>query len=70
MGVHLLKAKDTTLEEKQNDKEKAQYLFFHRLFFIEDIERYFKGKYTYNEIRAMVREKYTKYIDKENVNGR
>ena len=46
------------------------YLYWHRLFSIEEIEYYFKGKYTYNEVRDIIRKKRQEYYDKENKNGR
>lgn len=78
MGVH----KKAPLEEVKNlrrslkeqtkdkDMEKIYYLYFDRIFSIEEIEHYFRGKYTYNEVRAVIKDKYKKYYDKENANGR
>lgn len=78
MGVH----KKAPLEEVKNlrkslkeqtkdkDMDKIYYLYFDRLFSIEEIEHYFRGKYTYNEVRAVIKDKYKKYYDKENKNGR
>ncbi len=78
MGVH----KKAPLEEVKNlrkslknqtkdkDLEKIYYLYFDRLFSMEEIEHYFKDKYTYNEIRDIIKDKYKKYYDKESKNGR
>jgi hypothetical protein len=52
---------DEKLESKQKDVDKIHYLFFQRVFSIQDIETFFKGKYTYNEIKAIIREKYKKF---------
>jgi hypothetical protein len=58
MGVRkTIKSKDENLDRKQKDVDKIHYLFFHRIFSIEDIEGYFKGKYTYNEIKKIIKEK-------------
>lgn len=71
MGIRKnIKTKDETLEGKKKDIDKVHYLFFHRVFSIEDIEHYFKGKYTYNDIKRMVKLKYQDYYSKENANGR
>lgn len=71
MGIRKnVRTKDETLESHQKDVDKIHYLFFHRVFSIEDIEHYFKGKYSYAEIKAMIRDKYKKYYEKENKNGR
>lgn len=48
---------DEELENKKKDFDKMIYLFFNRCFFIQDIERYFNGKYTYNEIKHIIRGK-------------
>ena len=52
-----IKTTDNALESKQKDVDKIHYLFFHRIFSIEDIEAYFKGKYSYNEIKKIIKEK-------------
>lgn len=71
MGVHKkVKGKDADLDSKKKDIDKVHYLFFQRVFSIEDIEHYFKGKYTYNDIKRMVKFKYQDYYSKENANGR
>lgn len=71
MGVHKRVVTETEeLASKGKDKEKICYLFFQRIFSIEKIEHYFKGKYTYNEVRDIIRAKRKEYYDKENANGR
>lgn len=71
MGIRKnVKHKDEKLENKKKDIDKIHYLFFERVFSIEDIEHHFKGKYSYTEIKAMIRDKYKKYYEKEKINGR
>ncbi len=58
MGVRKnFRKPDETLESQKKDVDKIHYLFFHRIFSIEEIEGYFKGKYTYNEIKKIIKEK-------------
>lgn len=57
-------------QTKDKDVQKIHHLFFERLFSIEEIQQYFKDKYTYNEVRNIVRGRYKEYYDKENKNGR
>lgn len=47
--------------DNQQDKDKICYLFFHRLFSIADVESYFKGKYTYRQIKDIINEKYKNF---------
>lgn len=71
MELHRKIVKDTTeLDNRPKDKDKITYLFFQRLFSIEEIEHYFKGKYTYKEVRNIIRGKRQEYYDKERKNGR
>lgn len=78
MGVHkkapLEEVKDLrkSLKDQTKDKDidKIHRLFFDRLFSIEEIVHFFRDKYTYNEIRGIIREKYQKYYEKERANGR
>ena len=77
MGVHRRVLEETKKlrnnlknQTKEKDKEKIYYLYFERLFSLEEIEVYFKGKYTYNELRTIVRNYYKEYYEKENKNGR
>lgn len=71
MGVHKRVVTETKeLAEQGKDKDKICYLFFQRVFSLEEIENYFKGKYTYNEVRDVIRAKRKEYYDKENANGR
>lgn len=46
------------MEEK--DKEKILNLFFNRVWSIERIEEYLRGKYTYKEIHDVIWNKYKK----------
>lgn len=57
-------------QTKEKDKEKIYYLYFDRLFSIAEIEAYFKGKYTYIELRDIIKGYYKEYYEKENTNGR
>ena len=78
MGVHKkapleeVKNLRKSLKEQTKDKdiEKIYYLYFNRLFSIEEIVHFFKDKYTYNEIRSIIKERYKNYYDKEKINGR
>lgn len=77
MGIHkqpLDQVKDlrTSLKKqtKEKDLEKIYYLYFERLFSIEEIEQYFKGKYSYNELRNIIKNYYKEYYKKENENDR
>ena len=77
MGVHRRVLEETKKlrnnlknQTKEKDKEKIYYLYFERLFSLEEMEVYFKGKYTYNELRTIVRNYYKEYYEKENKNGR
>ena len=58
------------LSQDGRDRDKIHYLFFQRLFSIEDVEHYFKGKYSYNEIKAIIKERYKDYYRREIVSGR
>ena len=58
MGVRKnFRKPDETLERQKKDVDKIFYLFFQRGFWIEDIENHFKGKYSYNEIKTIIRRK-------------
>ena len=71
MGIHKrIIGENEELKSKSKDKDKMYYLYWQKLFSIEDIEHYFKGKYTYNEVREIIRKKRQEYYDKENANGR
>ena len=71
MGVHKKIIKESEeLTNINKDIDKMYYLFFQRVFSIEEIEHYFKGKYTYNEVRDIIRAKRREYTIKENANGR
>lgn len=71
MGVYKKVVKNPQeLKDSKTDLDKMYYLYWHRLFSIEEIEYYFKGKYTYNEVRDIIRKKRQEYYDKENKNGR
>lgn len=54
----------------ENDIPKIKHLFFDKLFSITELEQYFRGKYTYNELRTIIRNCYKEYYEKEKVNGR
>lgn len=45
----------------EKDKEKILNLFFQRIWSIEVIENHFKGKYTYKEVKAVIKERYNNY---------
>lgn len=71
MGIHKrIIGENEELKSKSKDKDKMYYLYWQKIFSIEDIEHYFKGKYTYNEVRDIIRKKRQEYYDKENANGR
>lgn len=71
MGVHKrIVTENKEFVGKNKDKDKMYYLFWQRIFSIEEIEHYFKGKYTYNEVRDIIRAKRKEYYEKENANGR
>lgn len=57
-------------QTKGSDKKTINYLFFEKLFSIAELEQYFRGKYTYNELRDIVRQLYKEYFKEEEVNGR
>lgn len=62
MGVRKRASEKTgELSNQTTDKDKICYLFFQMIFSLEEIERYFKGKYTYNEIRDIIRTKRNEY---------
>lgn len=42
------------MEISKEDRAKILKLFFEKLRDIEEIERYFKGKYTYQQIRTII----------------
>lgn len=77
MGVHRnmidatksMKAK-LKAETIESDKEKMYYLYFDRLFSITEIESFFNGKHSYNEIRTIIKDYYKEYYEKEKINGR
>lgn len=48
---------DQILESQKKDENKIFYMFFQRGFWIEDIEHYFEGKYSYKEIKNIIRSK-------------
>lgn len=48
----------------EKDKEKILHLFLIRVRKLQEIEEYFKGKYTYNEIRDVTREYYKNWSKK------
>ena len=71
MGIHKrIIGENEELKSKSKDKDKMYYLYWQKLFSIEDIEHYFKGKYTYNEVRDIIRKKRQEYYDMEEKNGR
>lgn len=39
-------------------KKKMKYLFFEEMFSIEELERFFKGEYTKQQIRDVINEAY------------
>lgn len=48
-----------TVNEK--DKEKIWDLYFKHFYSYEQIQEFFGGKYTYNEIKFIVNERYKMY---------
>lgn len=60
---------DLKKQTKESDKEKIEYLFFEKIFTIAELEQYFRGKYSYNELRTIVRQMYKDYYEKEKDNG-
>lgn len=78
MGIHrnpkledIKNVRKTLKGQTQNkDIPKIHHMFFERMFSIEEIEHFFKGKYTYNEVRSIIRGKYIEYYEKESKNGR
>ena len=77
MGVHrrvVEEAKklrnDLKNQIKEKDKEKIYYLYFERLFSFSEMEDYFRGKYTYNELRDIIKNYYKNYYKGEEKNGR
>lgn len=71
MGVRKqVKKPVSELNDEIKDNEKMYFLYFKRMFSMEEIEHYFKGKYTYNEVRNIIRTKRREYAGGEIVNGR
>lgn len=71
MGVRKqVKKPVSELNDGIKDNEKMYFLYFKRMFSMEEIEHYFKGKYTYNEVRNIIRTKRREYTGGEIVNGR
>ena len=58
------------IQTKNKDLEKIRFLYFERGLWIEEIEQHFNGKYTYNELKSIIKNTYKEYYDKENANGR
>ena len=56
-------------QTKHQDRDKIYYLYFERLFSIEELQQYFKNKYTYHELRDIVRNMYKEYYEKEKNDG-
>lgn len=65
--LDMIKQMRKNLKKKtiNQDKEKIYYLYFEKLFSIEEMEKHFKGKYSYNEIRNIIKDKYIEYYKKE-----
>lgn len=55
--------KENTIPEK--DKDKILYLFFQRVWSLEKIEEYFKGKYKYSDIRKVTKDKFKASWEKQ-----
>ena len=77
MGVHrrvIEEAKklrnDLKNQTKEKDKEKIYYLYFEKLLSFSGMEEYFRGKYTYNELRDIIKNYYKNYYKGEEKNGR
>lgn len=58
------------LKDSKRDVDKMYYLYWQRMFSIEEIEHYFNGKYTYKEVRDIIRNKRKEYYEQEEKNGR
>ncbi len=48
-------------QTRDADKEKIRYLYFDRVLSYENIEKAFNGKYTYQELKSIIKEFYKKY---------
>lgn len=38
---------------ENNDVKKIYYLYYEKMYSFEEIEKYFKGKYTYREVKKI-----------------
>ena len=45
----------------EDDKMEIEYLFFEKMMELEEIEKHFKGKYTYREIKSVTRKRIGDY---------
>ena len=61
--------KTLKLQTKEEDIKTISYFYFDRGFWIEEIENFFGGKYTYNEIKSIIRGEYIAYYKKEKEEG-
>lgn len=50
---------------KEKDLETIKYLYYDRMMSLQEIQTHFKTKYTYNEIKDIVRGTYIDYYEKE-----
>lgn len=60
---------DLKRQTKEKDKENIKFFYFEKLFSISELEQYFRGKYSYNELRTIVRQMYKDYYEQEENNG-
>lgn len=60
---------DLKQQTKESDKEKIRYLYFEKVFSFKELEQFFRGKYSYSELRNIVRDMYKDYYEKEKNNG-
>ena len=49
------------MEINENDIDEIKYLYFEKSRKLEEIERHFKGKYTYREIKSVTRKRIGDY---------
>lgn len=43
------------------DKKEIYDLYFNRCYSYEELEKHFKGKYTYTQLKTIIMERYRKY---------
>lgn len=48
----------------EKDKKKIWYLYFDKLYSYDELEAAFFGKYSYAELKSVIKEKYDQYWGK------